>query len=125
MKFFNTAGPQLLLQAFLQSIINGGGIINREYGLGTKRTDLYIKWYPVEDNPGISQKAVIECKLLHKTLDQTIQEGLLQSVEYADKCSAEEIHLIVFDRTKVKPWEEKIFLREMQSNGRKVTVWGM
>ncbi len=65
---YKEAGPQLLLQAFLQRVINGGGIINREYGLGSKRTDLFIKWYPVENDSSHSQKAVIECKLLHKTL---------------------------------------------------------
>ena len=37
------AGPQLLLQAFLQRIVNGGGYIDREYGLGRKRTDLLIR----------------------------------------------------------------------------------
>src|SRR6056297_1919871 len=41
---YEEAGPQLLLQAFLQRIINGGGLIDREYGLGRKRTDLYIRW---------------------------------------------------------------------------------
>ena len=30
------AGPQLLLQAFLQRIVNGGGYIDREYGLGRR-----------------------------------------------------------------------------------------
>ena len=38
------AGPQLLLQAFLQRIINSGGRIECEYGLGKKRTDLLIIW---------------------------------------------------------------------------------
>ena len=38
------AGPQLLLQAFLQRIVNGGGRIEREYGLGRGRTDLLIIW---------------------------------------------------------------------------------
>ncbi|MCE2540562.1 MAG: ATP-binding protein, partial [Acidobacteria bacterium] len=28
------AGPQLILQAFLQRVVNGGGRIEREYGLG-------------------------------------------------------------------------------------------
>ena len=32
---YKEAGPQLLLQAFLQRIVNGGGRIEREYGLGT------------------------------------------------------------------------------------------
>ena len=38
------AGPQLLLQAFLQRIVNGGGRIEREYGLSRGRTDLLIIW---------------------------------------------------------------------------------
>ncbi|MBI4771304.1 MAG: ATP-binding protein, partial [Chloroflexi bacterium] len=36
---YREAGPQLLLQAFLQRIVNSGGRIEREYGLGRKRTD--------------------------------------------------------------------------------------
>jgi type II secretory pathway predicted ATPase ExeA len=122
---YREAGPQLLLQAFLQRIVNGGGIINREYGLGTKRTDLYIKWYHDEKDRSLSQKVVIECKLLHKTLEKTIQEGLEQLTLYADKCSAEESHLMIFDRTKEKPWEEKVFVREMEYRYRKIMIWGM
>ena len=36
---YKEAGPQLLLQAFLQRIVNSGGRIEREYGLGRMRTD--------------------------------------------------------------------------------------
>ena len=35
---YREAGPQLLLQAFLQRIANSGGRIEREYGLGRRRT---------------------------------------------------------------------------------------
>ena len=38
------AGPQLILQAFLQRVVNGGGRIEGEYGLGRGRTDLLIVW---------------------------------------------------------------------------------
>ena len=38
------AGPQLLLQSFLQRVVNSGGRIEREYGLGRGRTDLLIVW---------------------------------------------------------------------------------
>jgi hypothetical protein len=31
---YKEAGPQLLMQAFLQRIVNGGGRVEREYGLG-------------------------------------------------------------------------------------------
>ena len=41
---YREAGPQLLLQAFLQRIVNSGGRIEREYGLGRRRTDLLIIW---------------------------------------------------------------------------------
>ncbi len=37
---YREAGPQLLLQAFLQRVVNAGGRIEREYGLGRMRTDL-------------------------------------------------------------------------------------
>jgi len=62
---YKEAGPQLLLQAFLQRIINGGGRINREYGLGRKRTDLYIEW-PVSETDGYAgevQRIVLELKI--------------------------------------------------------------
>ena len=41
---YKEAGPQLLMQAFLQRIVNGGGQVEREYGLGRLRTDLLIIW---------------------------------------------------------------------------------
>ena len=41
---YQEAWPQLLLQAFLQRVVNGGGRIEREYGLGRGRTDLLIVW---------------------------------------------------------------------------------
>ena len=34
--------PQLLRQAFLQRLVNGGGRVEREYGLGRGRTDLLV-----------------------------------------------------------------------------------
>ena len=43
---------------------------------------------------------VIECKLLHRSLDQTIREGLSQTRAYMDRCGAHEGHLVVFDRTR-------------------------
>ena len=39
---YKEAGPQLLMQAFLQRIVNGGGRVEREYGLGRKRTGFAV-----------------------------------------------------------------------------------
>ena len=41
---YHEAGPQLLLQAHLQRVVNGGGRIEREYALGRGRTDLLVVW---------------------------------------------------------------------------------
>jgi hypothetical protein len=114
-------GEQLLLQAFLQRIVNGGGRIEREYGLGRMRTDLLVTWF----HPGGVQKAVIELKLLHKSLEQTLQTGLQQTWEYLDRCGAGEGHLVIFDRTPGKSWEDKLFQREEAVRDKAITVWGM
>ena len=42
-----------------------------------------------------------------------------------DRCGSEAGHLIVFDRTAGKGWEEKVFRREARRDGRTVVVWGM
>jgi hypothetical protein len=51
---YKEAGLQLLLQAFLHRVINSGGRIEREYGLGRQRVDLLVLWpleLPEEDRP--------------------------------------------------------------------------
>ena len=119
---YREAGPQLLLQAFLQRIVNSGGRIEREYGLGRMRTDLLIVW--PQDNQ--TRKIVIECKVLHKSLDQTILEGMEQTVEYMDRCGAEAGHLVIFDRRAGRQWEDKVFHRRRASEGGvEIDVWGM
>ncbi len=124
---YKEAGPQLLLQAFLQRIINGGGRINREYGLGRKRTDLYIEW-PLDEEKGFYgevQRIVLELKILHQSLEKTIADGLLQTSEYADKCNASEAHLIIFDRNPAVDWDSKIWYRAETVANRTLGVWGM
>lgn len=118
---YKEAGPQLLMQAFLQRIINGGGRINREYALGRGRTDLLIEWPATEQGHfGPVQKVVIELKILHKGLESTITKGIEQTKAYADKAGAEESHLVIFDRTSNKSWEEKLWCKELEGIG----VWG-
>ena len=117
--------PQLLLQAFLQRIVNSGGRIEREYGLSRMRTDLLIVWpeTPAERQMD-RQHIVIECKVRHGSLDRTIAVGLEQTRAYMDRCAAEEGHLIVFDRSS-RPRRDKVFRREETTTGATVTIWGM
>ena len=118
---YHEAGPQLLLQAHLQRIVNGGGRIEREYALGRGRTDLLIVW----PQGGRERRFVVECKVLRKELERTISEGVAQTRGYVDRCGAEAGHLIVFDRAPERTWEEKIFRRPPAGDGAPVTVWGM
>src|SRR6056297_3312915 len=144
---YEEAGPQLLLQAFLQRIVNGGGLIDREYGLGRKRTDLYIRWpiisdrftedekqnhdeqkeytFPLSYNPDDLQRIVIELKLKHhNALERVIEEGLKQTAAYVDKTGAKEAYLIIFDQEN-KNWDERIFIEEKTYNNHEITIFGM
>ena len=118
---YHEAGPQLLLQAHLQRIVNGGGRIEREYALGRGRTDLLIVW----PQGGRERRFVVECKVLRKELERTIAEGAEQTRGYMDRCGAEAGHLVVFDRAPDRPWADKIFRRAPSGDSVPVTVWGM
>lgn len=118
---YKEAGPQLLLQAFLQRIVNSGGRIEREYGLGRGRTDLLIVWKTAEGE----QRAVIELKILRGGRERTIEEGTRQTIEYMDRCGTAEGHLVIFDRNPNRSWEERIFQERRMSGDSAVRVWGM
>ena len=103
---YSEAFPHLLLMAFLQRILNGGGRIEREYAAGRGRMDLAVeyngKWF------------IIEIKLLHdyETPQLVEEEGLEQIKGYRDKIDAKaQSYLVIFDRRSKSlqlPWEERI-----------------
>ena len=124
---YKESGPQLLLQAFLQRVVNGGGYIDREYGLGRGRTDLLITKPLTDQYGGPFQRIVLELKILRSNIEETIQKGLVQTAGYMDKCGGtiNEGHFILFDRRPNRSWEEKIWHRTEYFNGRTIEVWGM
>ncbi len=118
---YQEAGPQLLLQAFLQRIVNGGGRVEREYGLGRQRTDILVLW-PYQNT---MQRAVIELKLLYGKLETTIQTGMAQTYQYMDKCNATEGFLLVINKAKKISWQKKIFKKTLPYQETQITVFGM
>ena len=42
-----------------------------------------------------------------------------------DRCGSQTGHLVIFDRSEGKRWDEKIFRREESLDGRTIAVWGM
>ncbi len=100
---YREAGPQLILQSYLQRVVNDGGRIEREYGLGRDRTDLLVLWPREAGQPSdLWERFVVECKVLRdsdrKSLAWTIKRGVKQTLGYMAKCRAEEGHLVVIDR---------------------------
>ena len=100
---YREAGPQLLLQSYLQRVVNGGGRIEREYGLGRGATDLLVLWPRESGQPSdLWERFVVECKVLRdtdrKSLVWTVERGVEQTLGYMAQCGAEEGHLVVFDR---------------------------
>ena len=108
------AAPHLILQAFLQRVINGGGKIHREFAVGSGRADLCVEYKGYE--------YPIELKIFRS--DSSISEGLEQLSKYAERCKCEEGWLVMFDRDAKKSWDEKIYMREEIAGGKKITVVG-
>ena len=100
---YQEAAPQLILQSYLQRVVNGGGRIEREYGLGRGRTDLLVLWPREAGQPSdLWERFVVECKVLRdsdrKSLAWTVEKGVKQTLGYMKQCGAEEGHLVVMDR---------------------------
>ncbi|MDM8557812.1 AAA-like domain-containing protein [Candidatus Parabeggiatoa sp. HSG14] len=96
---YREAAPHLVMQAFLQRIVNSGGRISREIASGKRRLDLCVHY---QEN-----RYPIELKLRYR--DKTYKEGQDQLADYMDKLNCAEGWLIVFDKRKTVSWEEKIF----------------
>ena len=127
---YQEAGPQLILQAYLQRIVNGGGRIHREYGLGRGATDILILWPTDPTEPSeLWRRIVIECKVVYeaqrRSVDRIIDEGVAQTVGYMARSGTETGHLVVFDRREDRDWSEKVFRRRETLGERQVVVWGM
>ena len=127
---YKEAGFQLLLQAFMQRIVNGGGIIEREYALGRGRVDLLARWrYPKESPRGeqTEQRILLELKTIRKSRspETVLREALEQISRYADRSNATESHLVICDERPEPTWDEKIYERAEHHSGRDIWVWGL
>ena len=135
---YREAAPQLILQAYLQRIVNGGGRIEREYGLGRGRTDLMVLWPREAGQPyDLWLRSVIECKVLRdsdrRSMAATVERGVEQTLGYMAKCGAEEGHLVVFDRrgksaASEEPPRQRLGVepsgtQDHDRGGRRVALW--
>ena len=111
---YKEAAPHLILQAFLQRIINGGGTIIREYAAGRERMDLCVIF---EKN-----KYPIELKIRYSKF--VAQEGIEQLGNYMTTLGENTGWLVIFDRSNTKNWDEKIFWQTENLEGEIIHIVG-
>ena len=109
------AAPHLIMMAFLQRVINGGGQIHREMAAGTGRLDLCL----VYEN----EKYPIEIKIRYDA--NSVSKGLEQIARYIESYGCREGWLAVFDRRPEVEWDDKLFMQKETINGKTITVVGL
>ncbi len=91
------AAPHLVLMAFLQRVVNGGGRVEREYAVGTRRLDLCVEY--------AGRRLGVEVKTWRDT-DKTrdpADEGLSQLAGYLARLGTTYGWLVLFDQRAAPP----------------------
>lgn len=108
---YREAYPHLVLQAFLQRVINGGGQIIREMALGSGRLDLGVTFrtatYAVE----------VKTTALYEKSPDAAHEQMLR---YMDRLNVSEGWLVVADSDLSKPWDGKISTADIPAAGKTI-----
>jgi hypothetical protein len=112
---YKEAAPHLVMMAFLQRVVNGGGQIFRDMAAGTGRLDLCLIYE--------GQKYPIELKLRYGK--KYLEEGLEQTARYMDIYGCREGWLAIFDRRVRVRWNDKIYMKKKTVDGKTITVVGL
>ncbi|MCF8167757.1 MAG: hypothetical protein K9J77_03995, partial [Rhodoferax sp.] len=112
---FREVGRQLLLMAFLQRIVNGGGRITREMAVGNGRSDLVVEFG--------DHTFVLELKLNHHASSR--EEGLEQLSRYLTRLDLLHGYLLLFELDSNIGWDARIQWQELQHEGKSITLVGM
>jgi hypothetical protein len=112
-RYYSEAAAQLVFTAFLQRVVNGGGTVDREYGIGRGRIDLLIR---KPYGGGLVQREAVELKVWHPHKADPLPQGLSQLDGYLDRLGLDAGTLIIFDRRPdVAPVTERTVLTETTS----------
>jgi hypothetical protein len=112
---YEEAAPHLVLMAFLQRVINGGGQLIREMAAGKGRLDICLVYE--------GRKYPIELKLWRG--EKSLEGGVEQTLRYMDVYGVSEGWLALFDRTPHTPWDERIYMEKQIIDGKIVTIVGL
>jgi hypothetical protein len=111
---YRESGPHLMMMAFLQRIVNGGGQVEREYGLGRRALDLLLVWR--------GARHAIEVKLRRDT--ETEVEALQQLADYLDRLGLKEGWLVLLTLRSTLTWAERLTMRVVEVGPHRIHVVG-
>jgi hypothetical protein len=112
---YKEAAPHLILMAFLQRVVNGGGQIHREMVAGKGFLDLCLVYE--------GQKYPIELKIWRG--EKALKEGIEQTARYMDTYGCTEGWLALFDQRPERKWDDKIYTRKEPFGPQTITVVGL
>jgi hypothetical protein len=122
---YREAAAQLVFMAYLDRIVNGGGFVDREYGIGRGRIDLLVR-KPFIDPEGVPavQREALELKAWHPRQGDPLESGLGQLDRYLDRLDLGTGTLAIFDcRPDAPPIAERTaFGTERTPGGRVITL---
>ena len=110
---YREAYPHIVLQAFLQRVVNGGGQIIREMALGKGALDLGVLFR--------DGKYAVEVKLKYN-YDKNPEKAYAQVLRYVDHLGQSEGWLVVFD-PKLGDWDAKLRHEDVVREGKTVHVF--
>ncbi|MBV7339434.1 AAA-like domain-containing protein [Chloroflexi bacterium TSY] len=87
---YHEIAPHLVMMAFLDRVVNGGGIIDREYAIGSDRMDLHLRYR--------TTRLAIELKVWRDGKVDPLQKGLQQLDDYMSGLGLETGWLVIFDQ---------------------------
>jgi hypothetical protein len=112
---YKEAGPHLILMAFLQRVVNGGGTLHREFAVGSGRVDLLVGWK--------GGRHALELKV--RRGERTLAQGLEQLSRYLDRLRLPAGCLVLFAQRREVSWDDKLYEKELEgAGGKRIVVFG-
>ena len=106
--------PHIVLQAFLQRVINGGGEIIREMALGKGALDLGVLFR--------GGKYAVEVKLKYN-YEKSPEKAYDQVCRYMDHLGVDEGWLVVFDPDKAVTWDVKLRHEDIARGNKRIHLF--
>ncbi|WP_344456949.1 AAA-like domain-containing protein [Actinocorallia aurantiaca] len=97
---YSEAACQLVFMGWLHRVVNGGGLIDREYAVGSGRIDIFVRWYLPDRS---QQWEAVELKVRRPGRPDPVTQGLVQLDGYLDRLSLPSGTLVVFDQCSELP----------------------